>query len=202
MKNNDLKKIVKVILLVGIILCIIAQILPWGEISIGNIGSVHFFHWGGLLVRAPLEDPPVQELHFIINVGRNMSGAPGSLEKYGFSFGTLFLFFIAPLSILSLILAIVAYIKTVKKRSKNSLQAGIMGIIAIFSFIIFIQLTILSWLEEFSSLFHWYFGFYFMIISSILFVIAFIIVTRIYRKDKDSQNNKKSGDYSNQDKND
>ena len=183
MKKNNILKFVKILLLIGIVFCGIAQILPWGEISVGNIGSVHFFHWGGLLVSAPLTDPPVLELHFIINLGNDVSGAPGSLEKYGFSFGTLFLFFIPPLSILSMIIGIVAFRKLPKKVGKNCLQASIMGIIAIISFILFIQLTILAWLEEFSTLFHWYFGFYFMIVSSISFIIAFIIIKRYFKQD-------------------
>lgn len=179
MRKLDLKKIVKVILLVSIILCLVAQIIPWGEISVGPIGSVHFFHWGGLLVSAPLEDPPVLEMHFIINIGKGVSGAPGSLEKYGFSFGTLFLFFIPPLSLLSMVLAIFAYRDPVKKRRKNCIQAGIMGIISIISFVLFIQLTIIAWLEEFSSLFHWYYGFYLMILATILYTISIILINKI-----------------------
>jgi hypothetical protein len=194
MKKFDTKKIVKILLLVSIILCLVAQIIPWGEFSIGKFGSVHFFHWGGLLVSAPLEDPPILELHFIINMGRDISGgAPGSLEKYGFSFGTLFLFFIPPLSLLSMIVGLVAYRNPSKKRSKNCLQACIMGIIASVSFILFIQLTILAWLEEFSPLFHWYYGFYIMIIASTLFLISFIILKRmpIMGEEIDTNKNKK-----------
>jgi hypothetical protein len=186
MKNLDLKKIVKIILLVSIVLCVIAQIIPWGEISVGPIGSVHFFHWGGLLVSAPNEDPPILQLHFIIDFGKNVSSAaPGSLEKYGFSFGTLFLFFIPPLSILSMLLGIIAYRTPSKKRSKNCLQASIAGFISIISFILFIQLTILAWLEELSSLFHWHYGFYLMICSSILFLISFFILKRLPLIEKD-----------------
>ncbi|MCK5261474.1 MAG: hypothetical protein KAJ44_04785 [Thermoplasmatales archaeon] len=198
MKNIDLKMIAKVILIAGIILCGVAQILPWGEFSLGNLMTVSFFHWGGLMVTSPLTPSP--EIYF---TPTDFSGIPSSPVIYGFAFGTLFLYFILPLCLISLIAGIVAYRKIGQKRSKNSLHAGVSGLMAMFSFISYIQLSYLSNIEEYikefeqtegislSSSYYWSPGFYLMIISAILFFISYTLIRRNYKEGKNEQIQKK-----------
>ena len=101
MKNKDLKKIVKVVLIAGIILCGIAQILPWGRLELAiteeiqeefpmddlaNISiNIYFYHWGGMQITPKF--PGVPEWYL---TPTNFSGITGSSKVYGFAFGTLF----------------------------------------------------------------------------------------------------------------
>ncbi|MFW6122096.1 MAG: hypothetical protein ACOC80_14540 [Petrotogales bacterium] len=200
MKNKDLRKVAKVILIVGVILCGIAQILPWGRLELeifpkeiqenspfdlSNIAiNINYFHWGGMQISPKISGVPEWFL-----TPTNFSGLSASPEIYGFAFGTLFLYFIIPLAIFSFITGLVAYRKVERKPSKNSLHAAISSIMAIIFFIIFIQLTLannLSNIEEsagFSANYHWSLGFYLMICSSVLFFVAYAIIRRIYRRD-------------------
>ena len=205
MKNIDLKMIAKVILIVGIILCGVAQFLPWGELDLLITEEleeqipvpvdikikINFFHWGGMRISPKFPDTPESFL-----TPTDFSGISDSPEIYGIAFGTLFLYFIIPLGLISFITGIFAYRKVKQKHSKNSLHAAVSSIAAIFFFIIFMQLTYLSNIggfenEGFSATYYWSPGFYLMIISAILFFISYILVRRKYNEGKKEQIPKK-----------
>jgi len=198
MINSDLNKIINALLLVGIILCGIAQMLPWGRLELpineepqnelptedftNIIVSVDFYHWGGMHISPKF--PGVPEWHF---TPTNFSGISNSPKLFGFAFGTLFLYFAIPLAIISLIIGVIAYKKIGRKRSKNSLQAGIFSMLAVISFSFYMQLTYLMNIEDIEGLsanYYWYFGFYLMIISTILFFISFFIIRRTSTKEE------------------
>lgn len=203
MKNIDLKMIAKVILIAGIILCGVAQILPWGSLSMtiseempiplfANISiNINYFHWGGMQISPKL--PGIQEWIFAPTEPDIFSGTSGSPALYGFAFATLLLYLIVPLGLISLGTSAVAYKKVERKHSKNSLYAAVSSIMTVFLFIIFIQLSLLSNIEEASSILHWSWspGFYLMIISAILFFISYTLIWRNYKEGKNEQMPKK-----------
>lgn len=201
MKNKDLKKIVKIILIAGIILCGVAQILPWGklemaiseEIPISDLANINinYFHWGGVQINPKL--PGVPEWIFTPTETDFFSGVSGSPELYGYAFATLLLYLIVPLGLLSLVTGTIAYRKLEQKRSKNSLHAAVSSVMTVFLFIIFIQLSLLSNIEEATSILHWSWstGFYLMIISSILFFISYVAIRMIHREEKGEHMQKK-----------
>lgn len=194
MKNKELKIITKIILIAGIILCGIAQILPWSRLELNifeiseNVPSflsglnMNFYHWGGWQISPIL--PGIQEWYL---TPTDFSGMFTSPEIYGFAFGTLFLYFIIPLAFISLIMGIVAYRKIDLSFSKNSLHAAISSFASIIFFSIYMQLTIIHNLfnlekeDGLSANFYWLPGFYLMIISFILYLISYFI---IYKKNK------------------
>ena len=205
MKNIDLKMIAKVILIAGIILCGVAQILPWGELDLLITEElqeqipvpvdikikINFFHWGGMQISPKFPNAPEWFL-----TPTDFSGISDSPEIYGIAFGTLFLYFIIPLGLISVITGIFAYRKVERKHSKNSLHAAVSSIVAIFFFIIFMQLTYLSniegfGIEGFSANYYWSPGFYLMIISAILFFISYTLIRRNYKERKIEQMPKK-----------
>lgn len=202
MKNKDLKKIVKIILIAGIVLCGVAQILPWGKLEVAapegipipdfaNI-NLNYFHWGGIQINPKL--PGVQEWIFIPTETDFSSGITGSPELYGWAFAALLVYLIVPLGIISLGTGIVSYKKVGQKRSKNSLYAAVFSIMAVFLFIVFIQLSLLLNIEEAPSSilqWSWSIGFYLMIISSILFFIAYAAIWKIYSEEDVVQTPKK-----------
>ena len=47
MKFEQWKQVTKVVLLVGVFICVIAQFLPWSEISVPFAGKINFY-CGGL----------------------------------------------------------------------------------------------------------------------------------------------------------
>lgn len=205
MKNNDSKKIVNTLLLAGIILCGIAQILPWGRLElpiseepqeelpiedfINIVVIIDFYHWGGMHISPKF--PGVPEWHL---APTNFSGISESTKLYGFAFGTLFLYFTIPLAIISLIIGVIAYKKFGKNRGKNSFQAGIFSMLAFLSFSFYMQLTYLMNIEDIEGIstnYYWYFGFYLMIISTILFFISSIMIKRMSTKEVNIQTSKK-----------
>lgn len=202
MKNKDLKKIVKIILIAGIILCGVAQILPWGKLEVVTSGEIpipdfaninlNYFHWGGIQINPKL--PGVPEWIFTPTETDFFSGVTGSPELYGWAFAALLVYLIVPLGIISLGTGIVAYKKVGEKRSKNSLYAAVFSIMAVFLFIVFIQLSLLLNIEEVpSSILHWSWstGFYLMILSAILFFIAYVTIWKIYSEEEVVQTPKK-----------
>lgn len=204
MKNKELKKIVKIFLIGGIILCGIAQILPWSRLELNileiseNIPSffsglnINFYHWGGWQINPKL--PGIQEWFL---TPTDFSGMFASPEIYGFAFGTLFLYFIIPLALISLIMGIIAYRKIDRKFSKNSFYAAISSLTSIIFFFIYMQLTIINNLlnieetEGLSSNYNWLPGFNLMIISVIFYFISYFIICRIYKNEKEEQITKK-----------
>jgi phage-related holin len=196
MKNKELKSIIKLILIAGIVLCGIAQLLPWGRFELGMVDipdelpsflsglNINYYHWGGWQISPKL--PGVQEWFL---APTNFSGISASPEIYGFAFGTLFLYFIIPLAIISFITGIVAYKKIGKKVSKNSLHASLSSAAAILFFIVYMQLTLLNNLPNIekspgvSATYMWLPGFYLMILSAILFFISYMLIQKMY-KDK------------------
>ncbi len=194
MKNKDLKKIVKIVLITGIILCGVAQILPWGRLELAapeeipipgfNNINLNYFHWGGIQINPKL--PGVQEWIFTPTETDFFSGVTGSPELYGWAFAALLVYLIVPLGIISLGTGILAYKKVGQKRNKNSLYAAVFSIMAVFLFIVFIQLSLLLNIEEAPSSilqWSWSIGFYLMIISSILFFIAYATIWKIYSEE-------------------
>ena len=205
MKDKDLKNIIKIILITGIVLCGISQILPWGRLELGmeDISedlppflsglNINYYHWGGWQINPKL--PGVQEWFL---APTNFSGITVSPEIYGFAFGTLFLYFIIPLAIISFLIGIVAYKKIERRFSKNSFHSTISATAAILFFIIYMQLTLLNNLPNIekspnvSANYMWLPGFYFMIISAILFFTSYILIQRMYKIEKVEKNKDKS----------
>ena len=205
MKNKDLKNIIKIILIAGIVLCGIAQILPWGRLELDMVGvsedlpsflsglNINYYHWGGWQINPKL--PGVQEWFL---APTNFSGITVSPEIYGFAFGTLFLYFIIPLAIISFLIGIVAYKKIEQRFSKNSFHSTISATAAILFFIVYMQLTLLNNLSNIekspnvSATYMWLPGFYFMIISAILFFASFLLIRRIYEIEKVEKNKDES----------
>ncbi len=197
MKDKDLKNIIKIILITGIVLCGISQILPWGRLELGMVDisedlppflsglNINYYHWGGWQINPKL--PGVQEWFL---APTNFSGITVSPEIYGFAFGTLFLYFIIPLAIISFLIGIVAYKKIERRFSKNPFHSTISASAAILFFIIYMQLTLLNNLPNIekspnvSATYMWLPGFYFMIISAILFFTSYILIQRMYKIEK------------------
>lgn len=205
MKDKDLKNIIKIIMITGIVLCGIAQILPWGRLELDMVGvsedlpsflsglNINYYHWGGWQINPKL--PGVQEWFL---TPTNFSGITVSPEIYGFAFGTLFLYFIIPLAIISFLVGIVAYKKIERRFSKNSFHSTISATAAILFFIVYMQLTLLNNLPNIekspnvTATYMWLPGFYFMIISAILFCTSYILILKAYKIEKVEKNKDES----------
>jgi hypothetical protein len=190
MEAEKVTLVLKIMVLMGIVFCAVAHFLPWGEISVGGLWKIEFYHWGGQMISDYSTSPPTSELHF---TPTNFSGLTGSPKLYGYAAITLLLYFIIPASILSLLFGIVAYKQIPQKKSKHFFYAGSLALVSLIIFFIFIEVGILGSLPEgMSSLYTWSYGFYLIVISMILFLGAGFIVIKLGQVGQDAFFHKKN----------
>jgi len=183
------KKIVKILLIIAIVLCLISILLPWGEISSSNetVGSALTFYCWGMNNQAPLnQDNPLQWLPYISILDSNSKAYFGETDSL--LLPVIFACIIIIFLIGAILLGIASFFKVNKNEKSSSIEAGILAIISVISFYIFIQFGFLSLSGLLSPLYSYSAGFYFMIISGILFFIAYgLIVEFIPIKSKKLQ---------------
>jgi hypothetical protein len=171
MENKQTSMIIKIILLVGVILCGLSQILPWMGYSItfmGQTAGTEFYPWG-FHSYMPGSD---QWVFFYLDSG-SMSNI-GNLESIQIQI-IIFMLITFILSIIALIAGIIGIKNAGVKKSKASLAAGIIAIIAAVLFLIGIN-YVFSQLDPTGTWAQFYtysFGFYLMIIAGIIFIVGF-----------------------------
>lgn len=202
MKRKDLMVTVKMVIVVAIILCGIAQILPWVVFSvptgsyIGGIDAgMDFYSWGSHVHISPAMGYsdggyPYSEytytsadqwlILYLLPMGHIQT------STYGFDISTFeseVQFVGVALLILSFILCIIVLflgLAALKKHEKSnaSLYAGISSLAAIIFFgfgmnLLLSQLYINPTASIISSYFSWSYGLYLMIASTIVFFVAY-----------------------------
>ena len=188
------KKIVKILLIIAIVLCLISILLPWGEISSSNevVGSAMTFYCWGMNVQAPvLPDSPSTWFLYISILDSNSIYYLEETDSLLLPviFATILIMFL----IGAILLGISSFFKIDKNKKTDSIEAGILAIASVISFYIFIQFGILSLSGMLSPLFSYSVGFHLMIISGILFFIAYGLISEfIPTKSKKSQQSEDS----------
>jgi hypothetical protein len=181
MDDKSLKKIIKGVLITGIILWGLAHILPMGEVSIENEWKIEFFHWGLWRTTTAYE----QRIDFMPTA--NLSEIPGSPEFYSFAFSTLLVYLILLVSVSCLVAGIMAIARLDQKPSKHSLYAGILCIGTLLLFIISNQLLGPGFAGVLSRLFRLSLGFYLMTASAVLFLLAYVLIKKSAKGGKTAQ---------------
>ncbi len=188
------KKIVKILLIIATVLCLLSILLPWGEISSssGFIGSpITFYGWGMNVQVSPFPDNPNPWFLYISILDSN--SIYYFAETDSLLLPVIFASILIVFVIGAILLGISSFFKVDKNKKTDSIGAGILAIASVISFYIFIQFGILSLSGILSPLFSYSVGFYFMIMSAILFFIAFgLIVEFIPTKSKKSQQSEDS----------
>ena len=183
------KKIVKILLIIAVVLCLLSILLPWGEISYSGFGGNTYYCWGMNAQASSVQDNPSQWLLYIsiLDDSNIYNIAETNSLLLPVIFATILIIFV----IGAILLGISSLFKIDKNRKTNSIEAGIFAIVSVISFYIFIQFGILSISGILSPLFSYSVGFYFMIISGILFFIAFGLISEfIPVKSKKSEHSK------------
>ena len=187
------KKIVKILVIIATVLCLLSILLPWGEISnsesVGNIAT--FYCWGMNAQASSFQDSPSQWVFYfsILDDSNIINIAESNSLLLPVIFASILIVFV----IGAILLGISSFFKVDKNKKTDSIEAGIFAIASVISFYIFIQFGILSLSGMLSPLFSYSVGFYFMIISAILFFIVFgLIVEFIPTKSKKSQQSEDS----------
>ena len=194
--ENNFKNIIKIVLIIAIIFVLVAQILPWRGFSINvpnvaNVG-IDFYDWGShIYMSSSMEIPgfsgstmDVWSLFYLVNFGTPDLDTSGTDTSFISSSASTYNILPTMLLILSFIFCLVAIfvgigaiIKLNQKKYNVSLFAGVISLIAIILFVAGISLAFSSINEmvNISSMFNYTYGFYFMIIATILFFVAFAI---------------------------
>ncbi len=167
MKTNYKIDIVKYFIIIGITLCAISHLFAWGTIQV-NSTEVNIYSWGihsgndwGTTIY-----PPSLTIVFPIE----------EINELFVPFGIWIAIFI--IAIMAIIVGVIglATISTLKKRDLSA-ETGILTIIIIVLFYFFINFGFFSTDTGMSlkSSFSWSFGYFLMLISGIMFFIAFFI---------------------------
>ena len=172
MNDKDVQTITRVILTIGIVLCGLSLILPWGELTVGMFGIGDFYTWG---VQISLPSNSELTLYFSIL----SESSPFSQQLSSYLIEVFFSILVLPLGLLSLALGIIAEIRLAKYGKDLSLRAGVFSIVAVVFFYIFIQFGMLRAYEPLTAFFDWSMGFYMMIISAMLFFGSYVILRNL-----------------------
>ena len=181
MDMKDTKTLMKIFLLIGIILCGVSLIVPWGESSLEPFGKVTFYSWGLHTTSTVTSD---NQWSIYIPSLFNESVYSGlfsreEIETYAIPF--VLSIFVMPLSILSLVCGIIAEEQLKKKSGLFLNLAGGVPIIAVVLFFMFIQFgvfsttsgLVLSLNYEYST------GLYSMIAAAIVFISSYFIIDKL-----------------------
>lgn len=189
MQNKDTKKVIKIVVLLGIIFCAISFLLPWRGMSIGYMGmsmGADFYTWGShSYVSLPSSYIPTNggstsvnmwSIFYAFNLGTpetsNTISGSGSFSYTSLEISNVAISLFI-LTFIFCILTLVAGIFALKKK-KACLIAGITGIISIILFIVaFTVLLSIDPTGTVGNMIPYTFGFFMMIISMIMFFIAF-----------------------------
>ena len=183
------KKIVKILLIIAIVLCLLSILLPWGEMSVIGISGGTFYSWGMNVQTSPFQGNTLQWLPYISILDSNSVLAEQDSLLLPVIFAIILIIFI----IGAILFGISSFFKVDKNMKSNSIEAGIFAIASVISFYIFIQFGISSLCGGISPMVLYSVGFYFMIISGILFFIAYGLISEfIPTKSKKSQQSEDS----------
>ena len=188
MKNKDAIYVIKIVVILALVFCAVAQILPWRGFSIdSSYGSagVDFYTWGGHVytsiynpIYGSSQSFDIWSIFYLINIGLpdTISGVDiSSMIASSFTAENLAATTLFVLTFIFCIITIIAGILTLRKQNA-SLIAGITALISIIIFVVGISIAfaqdptgILSDMAPYTI------GFILMIISMILFFVAFIM---------------------------
>ena len=173
MDNKILITSAKVILIIAVVLCGIAILLPWNTFSYGLFGNMEFYTWG--IHTSSTLSTSSQGWHIYYSDFSFFSTLFNSEESATLGTTMALLYCVLIFNLLTLIAGTSAINILNRKKAAFSLEAGIFSIIALVFFIIFIQFGLFSipTVNAVSSLFNWSLGFYLTIIAIILFFIAY-----------------------------
>lgn len=198
MNSINLRNITKIILIIAILFILIAQILPWMGFSlnvpnVANVG-IDFYDWGSHIYLSSNVQIPglsgnnldIWSILYIINIGAldiEALGSNASIISTSTISDNILPALILILSfifcLISILFGIIGIIKLDKRKHNIVLFAGIFSTIPIILFILGINLAFTS--NSILSYLHYSFGFYLMIIATILFFIAFVLL-KIYKE--------------------
>ena len=179
MKSRFKKDIVKYLLIIAIVLCIISHLFSWGTIK-ENETEMNIYSWGiqssnstsQNIWGTPFNPPSISKI--FPNDEINQLGIPFAI--WG-----------VPLvsSIVGIIFGIIALISMDnKKRPDLTSEAGLFAILSLIFFYIFVNFGLFS-TEIGSALksdFSWSAGFFIMLLSGILFFVAFFLNKYVIQK--------------------
>lgn len=166
----------KLLLIIGIIFCGLAIIMPWGVFSAFSIDIFEYYNWGTHVLFGPNINPWTFYYWGFVGPGMSLSS-----ETAGLAAITVFLYLVFPYSVLSLIGGIIALRFLDRKYHVISLVAAIFSILAITFFVIFIQFGILSIPGmDFFGEFSYGVGIIMTIIAIILFCVVYVLQKTYY----------------------
>ena len=185
MNKKDMHTFAKILILLGIILCGFAQIIPWGEINVENgLTSVsQFYSWGAQTSYSIQDDEWVRneegtQINFYFMMIMNSSFINdkwNSKDRTPIILPVLITILILPLCLISLIFGYLDYRNFKVENIKIGYEAGICAVISIILFYLFIQFFIFPISPVISPSYSWSGGFYMMIFVVILFFSAYLI---------------------------
>lgn len=190
MQENDVKKIIKIFIILGIIFCAISIVLPWRGMYMSFFGvsmGGDFYPWGGhsyinlpssfiSFTGAP-ESIDIWSIFYTTDLTTQDLGY-SSIDSGNFSFISSYITdnTIIALAILTLVFLIITLALGIMalKKIKTCLSAGFTAIISIIFFVIIMTIFFSMDPTGIASNFVTYtIGFYFIIISVIIFFIAY-----------------------------
>lgn len=186
MKKEDITKAIKIIILLGIIFCAIAQFLPWRGFSLSSpVGSagVDFYPWGSHIYTS-IENPftgssqsyDIWSIFYLINLGLpdTIQGVDTSSMMTGSSYGmipTTLLILSFVLCIITIVVGLIAL-----NNKKALMSACLTAILSIGFFIGGIEVTFTyDPTGILSSILNYTFGFFIMIVAAIFFIVAILM---------------------------
>jgi hypothetical protein len=178
MVQNTKKFLIQILLIITILLCSLAHVLPWGKIDADPFWTIDIYHWSGISASYSGEAPVFE----VIFPWTNFTTENSTINTYLYAGSSLLLYLMIPLSIASIGLGLIALIRLSPKKKKRIMQAGITSTITIIFAALYIIFGILPRMEaqlsNISEAFHWTTGFYLMIITATLYFITFILIKK------------------------
>jgi len=201
MANESIKIISKYILIIGIVLCLVSFILPWGE-SNSVLGDYNFYCWGVNSKSYITDNVSIAPYFFfvdsdIINDFFGLNDIEYNIFAFVFGLLIIFLWFVV------LLFGLTSLKEVLKNKyyGFDELYGGIFGIVTVAFFYIFIEFGISSLGFSLNKPlnFEYSIGLYVMIISSILLLLTFIIKYELLKEDDENKKlNKKALDLLNE----
>ena len=169
----DFEKIVKIIVIVAVVFSALSLIMPWGEITISGVGGGFFYSYGMNLPPSIFQNDPNQWQFYISALANDSIFKVQEANQFIIPFlsASLVVFF----TLFAFFIGLGELYTISKNQSSVSSYAGLIAIISAIAFFIFIQYGLMSVIGLFSQYFEYSIGFYFIIISGILFFSAYII---------------------------
>lgn len=177
MNIKYLRQICLYLVIIGLLFCVLSLIIPWGTIDAKfgsyTIGQVDFYNWG-----IHTTSTTVSNWSIIFNPDSfKLLFAANELNDFAIPIAFYFAVFFIVLMII-ILGSISAYSFHLNKYRYNlTLMAGAFSIVTMFFFYIFINFGLFSAKSGLAlkPYFTFSMGFYFMLISSILFFISYFV---------------------------